>query len=232
VLIFGKDSGEYLVELLRIKSLLVRKGYKNAKLLKLIEDIPNQSLTQRLRVWGLMCRFSIIVDRKAAGHLSEFAKSAFKRIDDSNNNRTSLMSSTNLHIQMAVLMLDELGANEEQLKDFIRHLDVHCFRWGLTPDEFMNLVEKISTLSDNFGSPVEELPGCINRAKTLLNDINLHTRDLIINQERVTMTDLEEYRRNRPLVDGSIINLLFFFHFVLTFFIILLYSFNIFSFGS
>jgi hypothetical protein len=72
VLILGKDSGEYLVELLRIKSLLVMKGYKNAKLLKLIEDVPNQSLSQKLRVWGLMCRFSIMVDRKAAGHLNEF----------------------------------------------------------------------------------------------------------------------------------------------------------------
>jgi hypothetical protein len=72
VLILGKDSGEYLIELLRIKKYLVNKGYKSAKLLKLVEDIPNQSLSQKAKLWGLSCRFIIIVDRAPAGHLSEF----------------------------------------------------------------------------------------------------------------------------------------------------------------
>jgi hypothetical protein len=71
VLILGKDSGEYLIELLKIKKFLVGKGYKNASLLKLQRDIPNQSLSQKLRLWGLLCRFSIIVDRIPSGHLSE-----------------------------------------------------------------------------------------------------------------------------------------------------------------
>ena len=31
VLILGKDSGEYLIELLKVKKLLINKGYKNAK---------------------------------------------------------------------------------------------------------------------------------------------------------------------------------------------------------
>jgi hypothetical protein len=46
VLILGKDSDEYLIELLKIKKFLVGKGYKNASLLKLQRDIPNQSLTK------------------------------------------------------------------------------------------------------------------------------------------------------------------------------------------
>ena len=54
VLILGKDSSpEYLIELLGIKKLLVKKGYKEAKLLKSIKDISNQSLSQKLRLWGI-----------------------------------------------------------------------------------------------------------------------------------------------------------------------------------
>jgi hypothetical protein len=72
VLILGKDSGEYFIELLKIKKYLVNKGYNNATLLRLEEDIPNQSLSQKAKSWGLLCRFTIIVDRAPAGHLSEF----------------------------------------------------------------------------------------------------------------------------------------------------------------
>jgi hypothetical protein len=72
VLILGKDSEEYLIELMMVKKFLVNKGYKHATLLKLKEDVPSQSLSQKLRLWGLLCRFSIIVDRMPAGHLNEF----------------------------------------------------------------------------------------------------------------------------------------------------------------
>ena len=70
-MILGKDSEEYLLEL-KIKKFLVNKEYNNATLLKLKEDIPNQSLSQKVRLWGLLCRFTIIVDRAPAGHLNEF----------------------------------------------------------------------------------------------------------------------------------------------------------------
>ena len=52
-----------MTELKKIKSYLVNKGYKNAILLKLVKDIPNQSLSQNLKMWGLLCRFTIIIDR-------------------------------------------------------------------------------------------------------------------------------------------------------------------------
>ena len=71
----------------------------------------------------------------------------------------------------------------------------------------MNLVEKISCLSDNLGIPVEELPERINRLKRSLDDISLEIRDLIIKKGRAissyntTVADLEEYRRSRPLIE-------------------------------
>jgi len=48
----------------------------------------------------------------------------------------------------------------------------------------MNLVEKISALSDNLGIPVEQLPERINRLKRSLDDFSLEIRDLIIKKGR------------------------------------------------
>jgi len=82
----------------------------------------------------------------------------------------------------------------------------HCFKRGLTSEKFMNLVEKISCLSDNLGIPVEELPERINGLKRSLDDLNIEIRDLIakngraISSYNTTVADLEEYRRNRPLI--------------------------------
>jgi hypothetical protein len=103
--------------------------------------------------------------------------------------------------------LNKIGLNDEQLEDFIRPLEVHCFKRGLTPEKFMNLVQKISSLSDNLGIPVEVLPERINGLKRSLDDISFEIRDLIIKKSRAissyntTVTDLEEYRRNRPLIE-------------------------------
>jgi hypothetical protein len=105
-------------------------------------------------------------------------------------------------------MLDEIGLNEEQLEDFAVHLNVHCFKRGLTPDAFMNVVASISFLSDNLGVPVVQLPRYITRGKTLLENLNLEIVDVKIKQKRVianynvTMTDLEEFRRNKPLQES------------------------------
>ena len=103
--------------------------------------------------------------------------------------------------------LDEIGLKEEKLEDFAKDLDIHCFKRGLTPDTFMNLVGNISSLSDSLGFPVEELPESIKSSKELLNDTNLLIKNRSLMLKRVnenydvTITELEEYRRNRPLIE-------------------------------
>jgi hypothetical protein len=72
ILILGKDTDAFFIELLDIRAALIRNGYKNATLLKLINDVPSQSLSQKVKMWGLGCKFTIIVDRKPSGHLNEF----------------------------------------------------------------------------------------------------------------------------------------------------------------
>jgi hypothetical protein len=77
----------------------------------------------------------------------------------------------------------------------------------MTPEKFMNLVERISCLSDNLGIPVEELPERINGLKRSVDDISFEIRDLFMKKGQAmssyntTVADLEEYRRNRPLIE-------------------------------
>ena len=71
----------------------------------------------------------------------------------------------------------------------------------------MNLVANISSLCDSLGVPVEELPESIKSSKELLEDTNLTIKNRVFMLKRVnenynvTMTDLEEYRRDRPLIE-------------------------------
>ncbi|HET9806191.1 MAG TPA: hypothetical protein VFP49_04715, partial [Nitrososphaeraceae archaeon] len=50
VLILGKYTGNFMIELMKIKRYIVNKGYNNAILLKLVKDFPNKSLSQKLRM--------------------------------------------------------------------------------------------------------------------------------------------------------------------------------------
>jgi len=103
--------------------------------------------------------------------------------------------------------LNEIGLEEEKVEDFVKQLEIHCFKRGLTLDAFMDLVANISSLSDSLGVPVEELPESIKSSKELLDDTNLtiKNRFLMLKQVNknynVTITDLEEYRRNRPVIE-------------------------------
>lgn len=96
-------------------------------------------------------------------------------------------------------ILNEIGLEEEKVEDFVKQLEIHCFKRGLTPDTFMNHVANISSLSDSLGVPVEELPESIKSSKELLEDTNLTIKNRVFMLKRVnenynvTMTDLEEY---------------------------------------
>ncbi|MGC2575236.1 MAG: hypothetical protein WA364_27335 [Candidatus Nitrosopolaris sp.] len=101
--------------------------------------------------------------------------------------------------------LDEIGLKGEKLD--ARHLEIHCFKPGLTLDAFMNLVANISSLSDSLGVPVEDLPESIKSSKELLELTNLTIKNRSLMLKRVnesynvTITELEEYMRNRPVVE-------------------------------
>jgi hypothetical protein len=104
--------------------------------------------------------------------------------------------------------LDEKGLSEEQIESLIENMDVHCFRRGVKPEEFVNTINKISLLSDNLGIPVGEMPEYMIQEQERLKEV----REEIINLERtkiqvlqdhnVTTNTLREYERNKPVADN------------------------------
>jgi transcriptional regulator with XRE-family HTH domain len=103
--------------------------------------------------------------------------------------------------------LDEMGLNEEQIESLIENINTYCFKRGLTDEELINIIERISTLSQNLGMPVDQLPNHITQGKLELEKVKRETEDAklkqlqVLQHYNVTMDDLEEYRRNKPLID-------------------------------
>ena len=103
--------------------------------------------------------------------------------------------------------IDDMDLNEDQIESFIENINVHCFKRGLKAEEFVNTINKIVALSQNLGMPVEQLPHYIIQEKLEMEKVKRETEDVIVKQLQVlqhynvTMEDLEEYKRNMPLID-------------------------------
>lgn len=73
VLILGKDTEDELLDIMMLRNAFAKRGYIKSTFLKVIEDVPTKSLSQKVQFWALASRFCIMVDVKPAGHLAEFA---------------------------------------------------------------------------------------------------------------------------------------------------------------
>jgi len=71
VVVLGKDTGKELQELIQVRDYLRGKGYE-AELIKDIADIPMMSNEEKVRLWALVSRFVVMVDRVPAGHIAEY----------------------------------------------------------------------------------------------------------------------------------------------------------------
>jgi transcriptional regulator with XRE-family HTH domain len=103
--------------------------------------------------------------------------------------------------------LDEMGLNEDQIESFIENVIIYCFKRGLTAEKFLNVVNKVRALSDNLKMPLDQLPNHIMQQQLELEQVKGETEDAKLKQFQalrhynVTMDDLEEYRRNKALID-------------------------------
>jgi hypothetical protein len=71
VIVLGKDTGTELQELIQVRDYLRGKGY-DAELIKDLPEIPMMSNEEKLRLWTLVSRFAVMVDRLPGGHLTEY----------------------------------------------------------------------------------------------------------------------------------------------------------------
>jgi chromosome segregation ATPase len=103
--------------------------------------------------------------------------------------------------------LDGMGVNEDQIDSLIDNANTHCFKRGLTGEKYFNNVDKVCALSENLGMSVDQLPNYIIRQQSELQKVEKQTEDAKLKQRQVlqnydvTMDILEEYQRDKPLID-------------------------------
>src|ERR671921_623269 len=77
----------------------------------------------------------------------------------------------------------------------------------LSEEEFVNVINKAVALSKNLGIPVDQLANYILEQQLEFEELKGETEDAetkqlqVLRHYNINMDDLEEYRRNKPLVD-------------------------------
>src|SRR5215218_10981818 len=81
--------------------------------------------------------------------------------------------------------MDEMGINEDHVESLIENINIHCFKCGLTAEEFINTVDKVSALSENLGMPVDQLSRYIIQEQLELKKLRGETEDAKLKQVQV-----------------------------------------------
>jgi transcriptional regulator with XRE-family HTH domain len=103
--------------------------------------------------------------------------------------------------------LDEMGVSVDKIDSLIDNSNIHCFKRGLTADEYFNNVDKVCALTENLEMPLDELPSYIIRQQLELQKVEKETEDAktkqrqVLQHYNVTMDELQEFRRDKPLID-------------------------------
>jgi chromosome segregation ATPase len=103
--------------------------------------------------------------------------------------------------------LDGMGVNEDRIDSLIDNANTHCFKRGLTGEEYFNNVDEVYALSDNLQMPLDELPNYIIKEQLELQKVEEEIEDAktklrqVLQHYNVPMDILEEYKRDKPLID-------------------------------
>jgi hypothetical protein len=104
-------------------------------------------------------------------------------------------------------LLDGFGLNEEKVELFIEEMNVHCFKQDMDEKEFIIKVDEVSKIVNNLEVSLYNIPKHIDKLTKYLarleNDVRLKERQIKqkIDEYNLTVSDLDEYRSNKPLVD-------------------------------
>jgi transcriptional regulator with XRE-family HTH domain len=183
----------------------------------LLSKFPKTIREQVIKQWlqGMSRDQVAKVNGIGAGTVSAIIKDAKQEIPDIDLLREVAIIVNKYDLDLSILAssiriknkLDEMGLNEDQIESFIENIIIYCFKRGLTAEKFLNIVNKVSALSKNLGMPVDQLPNYIMQQQLELEQVKGETEDAKLKQFQalrhynVTMDDLEEYRRNKPLID-------------------------------
>jgi hypothetical protein len=150
-----------------------------------------------------------------AGTVSSIIKEAKEEIPDIDLLRQGALVLKKNDFDLSILSssiriknkLVEMGLNEDQVETLIENINIHCFKHGLTGEEFLNIVNNVCALLDNLGMPLDQLPNHIMQEQLELEQVRGEMEDVKLKEDKVlqhynvTMNVLEEYRKNKPLVE-------------------------------
>lgn len=97
--------------------------------------------------------------------------------------------------------------SEGQVESFIEDMDVHCFNRGLKPEDFINTIQDISSVSHSLGIPVDKVAEYINQQEQKGKEVEEELADAKMRETGVTIDyniaidTLAEYERNGPLAE-------------------------------
>lgn len=104
-------------------------------------------------------------------------------------------------------ILNGIGLKEDKIESLVKTAEVHCFRHGIEVREFFEIVEKVSSYSDEVGMPLEDLSDHIAQQKRSLEELHSEINDAqnnlsaILRDNDVTLRDLEDYKKDKPFID-------------------------------
>ena len=93
--------------------------------------------------------------------------------------------------------------DERQIDSLIEAIDVHCCRRGVTIDEFVDRIQNVSSLSDDLGIPLDQLPQYVAREKEELENQIREVRKMktkrrkLLQSVDVTLDVLDDYDKNK-----------------------------------
>jgi transcriptional regulator with XRE-family HTH domain len=92
---------------------------------------------------------------------------------------------------------------QEKIEALMMGLEVFCFKQDFSIMEFVNLVHDLSWTAEILGVPLDKLPSYV---KLLEGAVHRLTREIeqkksVFQDYGATINSLEEFRRNRPLLD-------------------------------
>jgi hypothetical protein len=99
--------------------------------------------------------------------------------------------------------LEERGLDEMKIDSLIDTIDVHCFRRSITVEEFVDRIQNISSLSEDLGIPLDQLPQHIARQKEEFENQIREVEDIKIKRKKllqavgVTLDKLRDYDKNK-----------------------------------
>ena len=99
---------------------------------------------------------------------------------------------------------------EHKIETLIVNLAVVCFKRGLSIDEFVDVIEDMSSLEDKVKIPLDQLPNQLLQQQRQLESKEKEIQEIklkktvLLNDHHTTVNILEEYTRNRPAFERYI----------------------------